>query len=344
MLMNLLADWYTGHWIIFIWIMLILIGFLSFRMGRFSEYSISFCIFNGAFVGFYGYPDAHSSVSALVKLAALQGVAQMSLLLIAFIFWSEKFNQVLRVVFWINIVMTYLCWIFPLGFTGIGLNTSLNGTLLALLLGYEIGHHETRKSLLIAFITIGAVILTKTSMGLIAIIFGMGISLVAVKKLTFFRAISICSLMFFIGFLFYGNKIWSLSYREVMWKMMFQYMIEQNTWLIGSGFGTFSYLGPKIQDTLNWTHTGYFVQAHSDIIQMFFECGIIGFLIWATLILKCFIRGIRNISVSETYFFSAFAISCVGNFPFRLPLTALCLIGMLKQSEKIDKISDGCKD
>lgn len=93
-------------------------------------------------------------------------------------------------------------------------------------------------------------------------------------------------------------------------------------WFWGHGIGTYAFYAPTIQTHLSQVQNGIFREAHSDILQLFFDGGLVG----VGLILWCawlFLRAaVKTFHLPELAAASAvtliFSIDSLGSFPYRL--------------------------
>lgn len=103
-----------------------------------------------------------------------------------------------------------------------------------------------------------------------------------------------------------------------VWASAFQFFHEHVNYFIGSGLGTFFYIGPSL--TLH-SPEGLFLQLHSDWLQIGFETGLIGLVLSLALFFQALYRSRRDMRILS----SLVAFGCFGiaNFPLHNPISAV---------------------
>lgn len=86
-----------------------------------------------------------------------------------------------------------------------------------------------------------------------------------------------------IAYITQGSSMFDSNLRVAAWKRFFAWWGNQDVHLFGTGNGTFAWLGPCIDNTVNGAckiiHSGAFVQMHNDWLQILFETGFVGFIL-----------------------------------------------------------------
>ena len=183
----------------------------------------------------------------------------------------------------------------------------------------------------VAFIPILAIFLTRSSMGLAAIM----TSLVVFYFLNF-KSLKAKILSFSIittiglggGFWALGKELFDTNLRIQIWTKAMQYWWENPHGLVdkwfGAGLGSWQRFGPSIQINNGiTTKTGYFIFMHSDFLQLIFEIGIFGTTGVLILIYQCLTISIQNKQYYLTAAFCAFLVVSLGNVSIHFPVHAL---------------------
>lgn len=212
-------------------------------------------------------------------------------------------------IFYFNLVFTFISWALDLKIRGMGINTSVNATCLVIM--FACWQMNRKINLAVVITTAIALCLDKTSMGIIALLGGL---LVYSPRL-----LKVAAPILLVVAFFYGEDLIFLTHREKMWIMAIEFYQKYNLYWLGTGWGSFSFIGPTIQSISKPVLRGYFVTLHSDVLQVFFETGIIGLISWAAY----FIRGILTNRPCQRLFFTVVFISMIGNFPLRVPMSAI---------------------
>lgn len=138
------------------------------------------------------------------------------------------------------------------------------------------------------------------------------------------RWIGIGLVAFGVVAIFAGHHIdpeWSRvaeTTRANFWPKIIAFPIEQGRWIFGMGLGSFRHWGPELQMLHQFEVGNWWLWAHSDWVQIFFELGIVGL----GLSLVCFLRllwlsFIRRDAISVALLVPLGVVMC-GNYPLRL--------------------------
>lgn len=342
------TDWYFCHWAVAI-VLLIAFLFWPRDFGFKSMFALAFgyTIISSMMVYFFGYSEengTHPTVSMQIRDAALFGFVQtMFVILCTILNWNRLKGWLAW--FWLfNVSLTIWCKWAGADFTGLGINSYHNSILLAIQFGWLMVYTDSIPKVIGgALLTLAAIAVSGNSMGALCFVAGttsfcfcVDMNIKGIKK-----AIISSSLYALFLFIFFwaliGGDFTSLTGRDHIWSVMIEYMESKETWIFGSGHGTFSYLGPMIQRSLGWKG-GYFFQAHSDIIQILFEQGVVGLLIWTGFFISALAHFYKKGKYEFVYLTAAIGTACIGGSPLRLPWTMFLFAGVLA-----DGLIDGKK-
>lgn len=319
-----MLDWYYHIWIITILIVLIASYFKNIKIELIPYY---YLMGFSAFTSFYINRSIDPIFMVQYRNASMIGFIQIAFLLYFAMGGLNFIKKYMPHLFWFNIGLTYLCNFLDLKWHGLGINLSLNGTLLSLQLAFVL----RRSKFFAPIAALIAIALTRSSMGLIAIIIGMFFFFLFQPLITKKERIIIltCPIFLIPIFLYlYGASLFSLTGREKIWAIALEYMNQNNSWIFGHGWGSWAYLGPKMQIDIGWLKHGLFIHLHSDILQVLFESGIVGLSLFGISFGILLTRFYKRKLMSELYFIIAFIISCIGNFPLRLA-PSMILLGLI---------------
>lgn len=106
--------------------------------------------------------------------------------------------------------------------------------------------------------------------------------------------------------------------RAQLWPHIAQFPIDMDRWIFGMGLGTFRHWGPEIQMATQIEVGNWWLWAHNDWLQIFFELGAVGLV----LCLVCFARGAyllaKRRSIVPFGFLISTGVVMAGNYPLRL--------------------------
>jgi len=326
-----LVDWYYSPWVALCFFVL-----MPHFKRRPELIAASYLLASSAYYGLITQPEMHPSVSVQFKAAALVGFLQVSVFVMVTTLARHWMFRVLEVLFWISCAWAILNRLVPdIPHSGLGINTSLGATLNAILLGFALH----RKPITASIMALIATVASGTSMGPLAVVIGLGCCY-AIKSRKGLVISGTTTLSLILGlYAIYGADLYSLSGRGEVWAMALDYVFKTDSWVFGQGWGTWAYLGPKIQTIMapNKT-TGLFLQLHNDFIQLFFEGGIIGLALWGWAFVAALVKSYKAKDFIGIYMITCFLVSCVGNFPTRLAPTMVCLALMFWRTNRAPSI------
>jgi hypothetical protein len=227
------------------------------------------------------------------------------------------------------------------GYTGIIENTSTNGALIAA--GAPCAFKYLKKWI-VAPLILAAIFLSKASIPYGVLIVSVCSYLVCVKKYRYFVFLPA---VLAVGRIAEGANLFADSGRFLGYEVFWNDFVDRGHWLFGNGLGSFFFLGPKAQCDAGLyakyvdgvcANGDFFVWAHSDWFQIFYENGIIGFL----LVVACFISvttKLFKLQTEESFLvLSCFLGLCacgIFNFPIRdaIPALLICLATLYAQQK-----------
>jgi len=111
------------------------------------------------------------------------------------------------------------------------------------------------------------------------------------------------------------------SQRFINWKIYLNYWWE-NMPVLGFGPGSFAPIGPYLQTTFNNERGNFLLWAHNEYLQVFFEFGVVGFVLFA----GCFVRIIRSARpIYQSMLLGSLACALT-DYPFRLALFMFVIV------------------
>ena len=222
-------------------------------------------------------------------------------------------------------------------------NPSVNGSFTAIVLPFWLAQADTKWKKWLCVFPIASILLSRASIPLGAFIimalcyyFSM---LANQKARLFFRHIASLGLLiaavWVAGYFWMQNhddletknQLFDGSGRYEVWKAVWIYFKSYPHKLIGTGLGSSSILLPYIQEKAGIIKNGhYFIWHHSDIYQIFFELGIVGFLLSIVAIAKTILKSSNRPALLSACVTYAFTMTI--NFPLHVPFQAM-LAGIL---------------
>lgn len=130
------------------------------------------------------------------------------------------------------------------------------------------------------------------------------------------------------GFLEPG-RFWFVGDRVNAWKMFLEWWMEEASWTFGTGTGSLEWLAYKIQKTPG--DTGFFTIMHNEYIQVLFEQGIIGVVLFGAV----WIRGLKR-SLEKPWLFLSMvgsSVAMASQFPLRFFLSQITFALLIMESE-----------
>lgn len=218
-------------------------------------------------------------------------------------------------------------------FAGLTGNTSLNATLISLMLPLCVP--SLRKfyageyyAFLVCFV---AIIYTGASLGLIALIVSSTVYLfLSSKTILKYFSLLIPLVSIPIMHFIYKNNAYSFSGRPDIWYSMWEYIKNNGNYLFGTGVGSGFYLIQKAILTYSKLRKELTPWGHNEILQVFFECGGVGVMLCAYSFIDFIRRAASNSNIFLVSFAISYLINCFGNFPHRLaPDTFIILTAII---------------
>ena len=311
-------DWYFIPWAFLAFVVLILtcIGKPPFW------WATAYCMGSSVLGLMVTDLQIHPTVSIQIKNAMAIGLMQLGTFMGLFLLWRKPVGAAMEWLFWVNLGLTIFCALVPVGFHGLGFNLSLNGTLLAIQLSFAV--RRTPWAALPALVAIG---LTGSTMGILAILVAGTLTILFMRTRYTGAVLALVGIVVLVLVERYGARLTDLNGRMAIWELALRFMEAKDSWIFGSGFGSWAYLGPKLQMDSGQT-TNFFVHLHNDFLQLFFEVGLVGLSLWAIAFAHAFRKSLGREDWVSIFLIIAFLVSCVGNFPTRLPFTMVCLAGL----------------
>lgn len=197
---------------------------------------------------------------------------------------------------------------------------------------YEIFYRSKIYLFTAAFLPLIAIVKTGGSTGYF-VLFGACLALlVSTRK---FWLVIFLYLIIWAGVYFNKGSFLNPETRIEQWKILFNWWMDNSDHWIGTGIGSFEWLGPMAQWAAG-NSSAVFLFMHNDFLQMLFEGGYIGIflflLVWAKVGLNAF---------KTPWLFASFAaisVCMLTQFPMRwflsqLFMTAICCEALWKKSK-----------
>ena len=125
------------------------------------------------------------------------------------------------------------------------------------------------------------------------------------------------------------DGFFSQSGRFEVWKLLFNWWKVNASWLLGTGTGTFQWIGPTLQINAdpNQVH-GFFIFMHSDYLQVLFEQGIVGLVLVLIMSMVCIYRSVRYPWLFASCLSSVVVLSL--QFPLRFLFSQLLILILMR--------------
>lgn len=339
-LCNQIGPYYYGS---ILYGLIILGGIFSVEVGKKIHWSVglalSWSIFSALFFGF-NFPSFYKNFSA-DNLNYLNNIISsgLSYLLIitgsVFLCSEQVFKFLVKSIPYLSItsvVLTLLKIPFPdpsFNPYGLMMNSSMDPSfygasfpLTLLMLKSLKNKNENAFIILLALGHLSAILLSRGSVGLGAFAISVfAVSFLSIKKLKAGLGLSFSSLIILLvlGLFFFGNDLFSDSYRFNAYRFSFNWFNENaNPW-VGTGLSSYFFFGPLAQylDSNGLIkEAGYFTFLHSDLLQIYFELGLIGIFLFA---LSTYFL-IKNCLSFRKYHLLSSALSYLGVMVFNMPM------------------------
>jgi len=138
-------------------------------------------------------------------------------------------------------------------------------------------------------------------------------------------AAGLVACLFPIAYFTQGASILDSNGRIAAWRRFFAWWNTQDVAWFGTGNGTFAWLGPCIDNTVNGKcsiiHSGAFVQMHNDWLQILFETGFVGLFLAVILYLITLHQSRTSPKLFTTW--AGFAAFAMTYHPLRFMITGL---------------------
>lgn len=177
-------------------------------------------------------------------------------------------------------------------------NTSISGGVLASLLPF------TGPLFGAMFVILASIALTNGSSTALAGLFVVGVARVR-WFLAFLPLVA-------LKYLFRPPRL-DQSERWEMWRLSIESIWTRRAWVFGTGYGTFHYHGPAIRRAAGLPTVWYTM--HSDVLQILFETGAVGLLLFAWVT----VDAVRRQNGNERAASAALLVCALWNFPLEIP-------------------------
>lgn len=144
--------------------------------------------------------------------------------------------------------------------------------------------------------------------------------------------LTILPVLFCIGYYSQGQNLWLSQGRLDMWSAYFLWFINNSNHYLGSGLGSFEWLGQMIYfDTV-----GAYTFAHNDYLQVLFEMGIVGLVLFTGTLLEALWR-LRNepLYFSTALGFCAFMLTYSPLHVFPGMMVGILLLGESRDAQQV---------
>ena len=108
------------------------------------------------------------------------------------------------------------------------------------------------------------------------------------------------------------------------WHNIMEWRVEHSPVLLGTGTGTFQWIGPAIQNTRD----NIFIWMHNEYLQVLFEQGSVGLILMLWLILACLWRARNRPWLFATVMGACGA--CLTQFPLRYPVSQIFILLVIR--------------
>lgn len=325
--LNLNGNYFTYKWVFF---ELAVLAVVSVELYKLYSFPLSATLFY--FIGWDILLSIFTkSVPLLFSIYNGEKTALLNaiFLLVGYNYVNEKIHNYLLILLVACCAQVFIGVPFY-GFTG---NTSLNATLISLMFPLCIPVlNRFNWGVLAGFIMCFLSILkTSASLGMVALIGSYFTYLLFVKnrmKKIFLPVLLIltCPIVYFS----YGENTYSFSGRPDVWLSMWKYIQNEGNILSGTGVGSGFHLIQQAILKYSETKKELTPWAHNEILQVFFETGILGLFACAISFGDFLFRSIKGSLPYLVAFAFSYLINCFGNFPHRLaPDTFLILLAII---------------
>lgn len=176
------------------------------------------------------------------------------------------------------------------------------------------------RAAMLCFFIVGGMVLTicisKSSISFIALIAGL---------MFFFskwRGLLIALIPLAVAGPFIDPEFFHKITRYKMWIEFMKYWWKNINVLFGSGGGTFIFYGPLVQHIIDFKDNVIWIFAHSDLVEVVFEFGIIGAILALWVYFDCLIKSYKQRRYWLSSAIVAFGVVLLGNYPTQMATTA----------------------
>jgi len=214
----------------------------------------------------------------------------------------------------------------------LGLNTSTEGTFLAIMLPLVVGSKIKGYYKPLPII---AIALTGSSVGIFGMMFAYFIYELSLYKRVKFKLLVAIFFLILIFYFIFGASLFSTTTRYGQWVISIDWWLLNANYLYGTGLGTYYGFGPFIQKIYDPHPIQWFTNAHSDWLQITFELGLIGLSLSCICFYDLLKRSLKNPVLFSSV--ATFGFVATVNMPLRYSITSiagLVIIRMIYGKEK----------
>ena len=208
---------------------------------------------------------------------------------------------------------------------GLVLNASSEGNFLGVMTPIAL-FIDYKKLNYFKFMIPAAAIMTTSSMGIGCVVLTIFVYAIYFKKYKLFAGVFIVSLM---SYSYVGENLFSTSGRLKYWKWFMLRWYENCDHWLGTGAGTFSAFGKWLQKVYDFIPDNvFFPTMHSDFLQVVFEYGYIGGILFLLLLIQVIYLSLKSKKIWLICAVFNFSIVSFLNMPWHYNMTALlgCLL------------------
>lgn len=174
-----------------------------------------------------------------------------------------------------------------------------------------------------------AIFCTKTSVpvGVLAVVIW---SYTIFKHKAYMLGIVLFLIALSVGLTLDPQHFLSSSDRFEMYRLTWNEMLLRNNLWFGQGLSTFQFYGQAIQQLNNHMVDYIYVWLHNDILQLTFECGIIGLILFLYMAYSAIRINILKKQYIKLSCCLGYLAACMFNYPWHLALTAIFGLWLIK--------------
>lgn len=241
-------------------------------------------------------------------------------------------DRLIPIIYFVHIAVLIMQKIIGLQiYSGLIANSSMAASFIAIICPLVFDYFEDKEGKITTVVSaILGLYVCQSSIGYVAFVVGLCTYLAFKYKVQIYAFILSIVLLFF-GTLFDYQFIsfWNID-RFKAWRMYLDHRLDFGSMLTGWGKGLFFILGPHLQKINHFQDDGktWWIWAHSDVIQLLLEQGVLGVCLYASAAFIIFRDAWKHVGVFASLI--AFGITSAGNYPFEYPLFILIFIYLLK--------------